>query len=153
MHAIVGRVWREEGALGFRRGNVAACLRMGISRGTMFLTNDYFVAALTPPGGQLSDARRLAAGLLSGTLLVCSAYPLELAQTRLASLAGQYRGIAHCLRDALARDGARGLFAGLVPSILGVAPYVAVQFWLYDKSVPSHFVSLWAFLLYPQCFT
>ncbi len=131
----MARVLREEGVRGFWRGNFAACLRVGINRGTMFLTNDVFVAALTPGNQPLSDARRLAAGSLSGVVLVVSAYPLELAQTRLATLAGQYTGISHCLREAYARHGVRGLFAGLVPSILGVAPYVAVQFWLYDKSV------------------
>jgi solute carrier family 25 phosphate transporter 23/24/25/41 len=133
VRAIVSRVLREEDVLGFWRGNGAACLRVGINRGSMFLTNDIFVAALTPPDQPLSDIRRLAAGSLSGVVLVVSAYPLELAQTRLASLVGRYRGISHCLADTFAREGVRGLFAGLLPSILGVAPYVAVQFWLYDR--------------------
>jgi solute carrier family 25 (mitochondrial phosphate transporter), member 23/24/25/41 len=44
----------------------------------------------------------------------------------------QYRGIMHVLRDASQKEGVSVLFRGMVPTLLGVAPYVGVNYLVYE---------------------
>ncbi len=48
-------------------------------------------------------------------------------QTRMSLALGSYRGISHCLASVYKQEGAKALFAGLVPSIVGIFPYAGVD--------------------------
>jgi hypothetical protein len=134
MGTIVRNVWRTEGLLGFWRGNVANCVRIVPNKGILFMFNDLLVSVFTVPGQPLSDLHRLAAGSLSGFVLLMTTYPLDITQTRLAS-GGAYRGITDCLAQTYRAGGWRGLYAGGLPSVLGIVPYTGMQFLVYDKCV------------------
>lgn len=45
-----------------------------------------------------------------------------------------YTGAIDVVKKALAKDGPRGLYRGVVPPLLGVSPMFAVSFWAYDMS-------------------
>ncbi|CDO73194.1 hypothetical protein BN946_scf185007.g249 [Trametes cinnabarina] len=52
----------------------------------------------------------------------------------LVAPAGTYTGAVDVVKKALARDGVKGLYRGVVPPLLGVTPIFAVSFWAYDTS-------------------
>jgi solute carrier family 25 (mitochondrial folate transporter), member 32 len=96
-------------------------------------------------GGQLSPTLQyIVASIGAGSLNVCVTNPLWVVKTRLQtqSMPQAFRGSHHSHTtdykstfDALAqmtrKEGVRGLYSGLVPSMIGVA-HVAIQFPLYE---------------------
>ena len=50
-------------------------------------------------------------------------YPLDIVKTRLAaSSMGDYRGIWHCMRHSVQREGYRAMFKGIGPALLAIMP-------------------------------
>lgn len=45
----------------------------------------------------------------------------------------QYRGIIHVLTDASRKEGPGVMFRGMVPTLIGVAPYVGVNYLVYES--------------------
>jgi solute carrier family 25 phosphate transporter 23/24/25/41 len=62
------------------------------------------------------------------------AYPLDLVRTRLAAQTSHsyYTGISQALRTIVADEGARGLYRGLGPTLLQVAPSLAINYAAYE---------------------
>ncbi|KAI0778603.1 mitochondrial carrier [Trametes elegans] len=75
------------------------------------------------------------AGGAGGVAAVLVGHPFDLTKTRLQTAApGTYTGAVDVVKKALARDGVKGLYRGVVPPLLGVTPIFAVSFWAYDMS-------------------
>ncbi|KZV93798.1 mitochondrial carrier [Exidia glandulosa HHB12029] len=73
------------------------------------------------------------AGGFGGVAAVLVGHPFDLTKTRLQTAApGTYTGAADVVKKALARDGALGLYRGVVPPLIGVTPIFAISFWGYD---------------------
>lgn len=98
------------------------------------------VTALTMP-------ERLSAGLLAGIACVTVTYPLDIVRTRLsiqtasipnlrahfASAGTKPPGMWTVMKQIYRTEGhMRGLYRGLIPTTLGVAPYVAINFAMYE---------------------
>uniref|UniRef100_A0A7R9Z3T0 ADP,ATP carrier protein n=1 Tax=Chlamydomonas euryale TaxID=1486919 RepID=A0A7R9Z3T0_9CHLO len=92
-----------------------------------------------PPG----VAEKLAAGAATGVLKTMLFYPLDVARVHLtaavppygrcAATAGGADGtVRGALSDAVARNGVRGLYHGLLLSMAGVVPYLSLSFTAYD---------------------
>lgn len=96
---------------------------------------------------QLTALERLAAGCLAGSISVVATYPLDIVRTRLSI---QTASITN-LRDHYAKAGVKppgmrsvmaqiyrteggcaGLYRGIVPTTMGVAPYVGINFAVYE---------------------
>lgn len=45
---------------------------------------------------------------------------------------GTYNGAMDVVKKTIARDGARGLYRGVLPPLVGVTPIFALSFWSYD---------------------
>ncbi|TCD69892.1 hypothetical protein EIP91_005716 [Steccherinum ochraceum] len=75
------------------------------------------------------------AGGVGGVAAVLVGHPFDLTKTRLQTAApGTYNGAIDVVKKTLARDGATGLYRGVIPPLLGVTPIFAVSFWAYDMS-------------------
>ncbi|GBE78249.1 Mitochondrial carnitine carrier [Sparassis crispa] len=75
------------------------------------------------------------AGGFGGVAAVLVGHPFDLIKTRLQTASpGTYTGAVDAVRKTVARDGAAGLYRGVVPPLLGVTPMFAVSFWAYDMS-------------------
>ncbi|OCH96057.1 hypothetical protein OBBRIDRAFT_809306 [Obba rivulosa] len=75
------------------------------------------------------------AGGFGGIAAVLVGHPFDLTKTRLQTAPqGTYTGAMDVVKKALARDGAMGLYRGVVPPLLGVTPIFALSFWAYDMS-------------------
>ncbi|KAH7106754.1 mitochondrial carrier [Auriculariales sp. MPI-PUGE-AT-0066] len=91
----------------------------------------------TPPppatSATLTSVKSFVAGGFGGVCAVMVGHPFDLIKTRLQTAPpGTYTGALDAVRKAVARDGATGLYRGVVPPLLGVTPMFAVSFWGYD---------------------
>ena len=85
--------------------------------------------------------QHLVAGGLGGTVGAVVTCPLEVVKTRLQSSGGGvatvqlgYSRIWSTLTAILLQEGVPGLFRGLGPTLLGVAPARAIYFWAYSTA-------------------
>ena len=85
----------------------------------------------------------LVAGGVGGTVGAIVTCPLEVVKTRLQSSAsgfgspGAATSVWRCLRQVWALEGLPGLFRGLGPNLVGVAPSRAIYFWAYSSCKAS----------------
>lgn len=155
------KMWREEGFAGFMRGNGINCLRIAPYSAVQFTTYETAKSWLRDAEGELDVVRRLTAGALAGIASVVSTYPLDLVRSRIsiasASMYSEAKSAAaekqspEALRRQIAEaqkripgiwemtlkvyreeGGIRGLYRGCVPTSVGVAPYVALNFFFYE---------------------
>ncbi|KAG2186534.1 hypothetical protein INT44_002758 [Umbelopsis vinacea] len=139
------KMWKEEGMMGFLRGNGTNVVRIIPYSATQFAAYEQFKTMLMEPGKtELDTARRLTAGALAGLVSVACTYPLDIVRTRLAvqsaTLSGntstanaKLPGILPTMRQIYHNEGGIfGLYRGLWPTLLGVAPYVALNFQCYE---------------------
>ena len=59
------------------------------------------------------------AGCVAGTLSILLCHPLDTIRIRLQS--GQFSTISECFKSSLKNEGARGLYKGLIPPLVGVS--------------------------------
>lgn len=140
------KMWKDEGFKGFMRGNGTNVIRMIPYSASQFASYEQFKAILMEDNKvELSTPRRLLSGALAGTVSVACTYPLDLVRTRLSiqsvmSLkspnsvpAKRLPGIMSTMRVIYRTEGGiYGLYRGLWPTTLGVAPYVALNFQCYE---------------------
>ncbi|KAH9837163.1 mitochondrial carrier [Rhodofomes roseus] len=87
------------------------------------------------PTSTADSIKSFLAGGFGGVAAVLVGHPFDLIKTRLQTAPpGTYTGAVDAVRKTLARDGATGLYRGVVPPLLGVTPIFAVSFWAYDMS-------------------
>ncbi|GAB5593389.1 hypothetical protein Unana1_08289 [Umbelopsis nana] len=139
------KMWREEGVMGFLRGNGTNVVRIIPYSATQFAAYEQFKTMLMEPGKtELNTARRLTAGALAGLVSVACTYPLDIVRTRLAVQSATLSGHTAATNTKLPgimptmiriyrnEGGIFGLYRGLWPTLLGVAPYVALNFQCYE---------------------
>ncbi|THH34155.1 hypothetical protein EUX98_g172 [Antrodiella citrinella] len=81
------------------------------------------------------SVKSFVAGGVGGIAAVLVGHPFDLTKTRLQTAApGTYTGAIDVVKKTLARDGATGLYRGVIPPLLGVTPIFAMSFWAYDMS-------------------
>ncbi|CAK9779431.1 putative calcium-binding mitochondrial carrier SAL1 [Cutaneotrichosporon oleaginosum] len=81
----------------------------------------------------------LSFGALSGSIGAASVYPINLLRTRLQASGStghpqHYTGFMDVLHQTLRNEGWRGLYKGLLPSILKVGPAVGVSWIVYEDA-------------------
>ncbi|KAI0307316.1 mitochondrial carrier domain-containing protein [Multifurca ochricompacta] len=81
----------------------------------------------------------LAFGSVSGSVGATMVYPLNLVRTRLQASGSsghpeRYSGISDVIRKTYGRDGWRGFYRGLVPTLAKVIPSVSISYLVYEQS-------------------
>nr|GMD03350.1 mitochondrial adenine nucleotide transporter ADNT1-like [Ipomoea batatas] len=86
---------------------------------------------------ELTPILRLGAGACAGIIAMSATYPMDMVRGRLTVQSDksptQYRGIFHALRTVFVEEGPRALYRGWVPSVIGVIPYVGLNFSVYES--------------------
>ncbi|KAK3825409.1 MAG: mitochondrial carrier domain-containing protein [Benniella sp.] len=138
------KMWVEEGFVGFMRGNGTNVIRIVPYSAVQFASYEQFKKLLMEPGKKdLDTPRRLSAGALAGLTSVACTYPLDIVRTRLSIQSAQVAntkeaqaalpGIWRTMVIIYTKEGGViGLYRGLGPTLLGVAPYVALNFQAYE---------------------
>lgn len=129
----LSRIYRNEGIMGYFRGNGANLVRAIPYQSVQFVTYDKLKIIMSGwrEDGVLTVPMRLSCGALSGCASVLASYPFDLVRCRLSaqeSTARHYNGIWDCLRKIYMQEGVFGIYRGIVPTMLGIAPYVALNF-------------------------
>ncbi|XP_044484278.1 mitochondrial thiamine diphosphate carrier 2-like isoform X1 [Mangifera indica] len=132
-------IFREEGLPGFWRGNVPALLMVMPYTAIQF-TVLHKLKTLAAGSSKAENHINLSPYLsyLSGALAGCAAtigsYPFDLVRTILASQGEPkvYPTMRSAFVDIVRTRGFRGLYAGLSPTLVEIAPYAGLQFGTYD---------------------
>ncbi|GAQ86007.1 mitochondrial substrate carrier family protein [Klebsormidium nitens] len=135
---VFSNILANEGWRGLFRGNGVNVLRVAPSKAIELFAFDTVKRILTPKDGSSAN---LPAGLPVATVAGASAglastlctYPLELLKTRLTIQRGVYTGMGDALTKIVREEGFQELYRGLTPSLIGVIPYAAVNYYAYDS--------------------
>ncbi|KAI9218590.1 mitochondrial carrier domain-containing protein [Blastocladiella britannica] len=93
---------------------------------------------LSPAVRILKSSYAFALGSVAGAVGAFSIYPIDLVKTRMqnqrSSVPGEllYKNSIHCFRTVLRNEGFRGLYSGLGPQLIGVAPEKAIKLTVND---------------------
>lgn len=135
------KIRAEEGFRAYWKGNGTNVIRIMPSDAARFYSYDTFKKLISTPGEPITPMIRVMAGGLAGMVSTIATYPLDLVRTRLsvqtlpgrgAIYAARYQGMWHCLSSIFREEGFFALYKGMGVSILGVAPYVAINFASYE---------------------
>lgn len=135
----LAKIWRDDGLLGYFRGNGVNCVRIFPASALQFYCYEtykriYLEEVLYARGQtDLTPLQRLIPGGLAGITALVATYPLELVRARLTVQKERYyKGMWDCLVKVAREEGPLQLFRGLWPSIVGVVPYVGIDFAAYE---------------------
>ncbi len=128
-------IWREEGVAGMFRGNGINVLRIAPTSAIQFLSFELYKRLWiqwTKQERINSIAERLICGGLTGITALVLTYPLDFLRARITIQNTASEGLWHSARSVVRVEGLRGLYRGMLPSILGSVPYVGIDFAVYD---------------------
>ncbi|PTU18663.1 hypothetical protein P175DRAFT_0503463 [Aspergillus ochraceoroseus IBT 24754] len=125
----------EGGFVALYRGIVPTVAGVAPYVGLNFMTYESVRKYLTPEGETTpGPLRKLLAGAISGAVAQTFTYPFDVLRRRfqintMSSMGYQYTSILDAVRVIVAEEGIRGLFKGITPNLLKVAPSMASS-WL-----------------------
>ncbi|KAL4869952.1 hypothetical protein BDV12DRAFT_166705 [Aspergillus spectabilis] len=125
----------EGGFLALYRGLIPTVAGVAPYVGLNFMTYESVRNYLTPEGDAAPSAlRKLLAGAISGGIAQTFTYPFDVLRRRfqintMSNMGYQYTSIFDAVRVIIAEEGVRGLFKGITPNLLKVAPSMASS-WL-----------------------
>ncbi|XP_053547815.1 solute carrier family 25 member 16 [Bombina bombina] len=129
-------VRKKEGFMGLYRGNGAMMVRIFPYGAIQFMAFDNFKKLISKKFGKTEHVHRLMAGSMAGITAVICTYPLDMVRARLAfQVKGEHRynGILHTFKTMYTKEGGvRGFYRGLVPTIIGMAPYAGFSFFTFE---------------------
>ncbi|EDO34426.1 predicted protein [Nematostella vectensis] len=133
------QIGKEEGILGYFKGNGTNVIRIFPYSAVQFAAYEEYKKLLNIPDDpeHQTPIKRLVAGAMAGVTSITATYPLDLIRTRLSAQGAdrKYRGIVHAFRTILNEEGgffSGCLYRGLVPTAMGIAPYVGLNFAVYE---------------------
>ncbi|KAK3429423.1 mitochondrial adenine nucleotide transporter ADNT1 isoform X1 [Eucalyptus grandis] len=138
-------IWRTEGLRGLFKGNGTNCARIVPNSAVKFFSYEQASHGILwlyrqQPGkedAQLTPLLRLGAGACAGIIAMSATYPMDMVRGRLTvqteKSPRQYRGIYHALSTVFKEEGPRALYRGWLPSVIGVVPYVGLNFAVYES--------------------
>ncbi|KAJ9142251.1 Solute carrier family 25 member 42 [Coniochaeta hoffmannii] len=138
------KMWREEGWRGFMRGNGTNCVRIVPYSAVQFGSYNFYKRHIfeRQPGADLSPLARLTCGGMAGITSVTFTYPLDIVRTRLSIQSASFAALAKprelpgmwTTMAAMYKTegGLAALYRGIIPTVAGVAPYVGLNFMVYE---------------------
>ncbi|KAJ9223046.1 hypothetical protein DTO280E4_5644 [Paecilomyces variotii] len=148
MFETMVRMYKMEGGfLALYRGIIPTVAGVAPYVGLNFMTYESVREYLTPEGDKNpSPYRKLLAGAISGAVAQTCTYPFDVLRRRfqintMSGMGYQYSSIWDAVRLIVAEEGLRGLYKGIVPNLLKVAPSMASS-WLSFELTRDFLVSL-----------
>lgn len=132
---------RTEGMRGMMKGNWTNCVRIIPNSAMKFFTFEQLCRLIsdhqleTTGSGELTPVLRLLAGAGAGIVAMSATYPLDMVRGRLTVQEGrnvQYHGIIHATKTIWKEEGFLAFYRGWLPSVIGVVPYVGLNFGVYE---------------------
>ncbi|XP_028779274.1 adenine nucleotide transporter BT1, chloroplastic/mitochondrial-like [Neltuma alba] len=132
---VFNNIMKTDGWKGLFRGNFVNVIRVAPSKAIELFAYDTVNKNLSPkPGEQpkLPIPASLIAGACAGVSSTICTYPLELVKTRLTIQRGVYKSLLDAFLKIVKEEGPAELYRGLAPSLIGVIPYAATNYFAYD---------------------
>ncbi|KAJ9185355.1 hypothetical protein P3X46_004998 [Hevea brasiliensis] len=134
-------IGKEEGIKGYWKGNLPQVIRIIPYSAVQLFAYETYKKLFVGKDGKLSVVGRLAAGACAGMTSTFVTYPLDVLRLRLAVEPG-HRTMSEIALSMLREEGIAAFYYGLRPSLIGIAPYIAVNFCIFDlvkKSLPEKY--------------
>ena len=130
---LLRKMWLQEGVLSYWKGNGTNVLRIAPYSAIQFFSNDYYKRLFMKEHDHRTHMLLLCGGLAGMTSSIMC-YPLDLVRAILTvqTTKKHYNGMGDALSRIYSKEGVRGLYKGLIPSLMGIAPYVAINFAAFD---------------------
>ncbi|KAJ5283672.1 Mitochondrial carrier protein, partial [Penicillium chrysogenum] len=148
MFTTMAMIYKNEGGTkALYRGIAPTVAGVAPYVGLNFMTYESVRKYLTPEGDKNpSPYRKLLAGAISGAVAQTCTYPFDVLRRRfqintMSGMGYQYTSIWDAVRVIVAEEGLRGLFKGIGPNLLKVAPSMASS-WLSFEMTRDFFVRL-----------
>ncbi|CAN6456133.1 unnamed protein product [Victoria cruziana] len=128
-------IMEVDGWKGLFRGNLVNVIRVAPSKAIELFAYDTVRKVLSPKPGESPSfpvPASLVAGAVAGVSSTLCTYPLELVKTRLTIQRGVYENLLHAFLKIIQEEGPSELYRGLTPSLIGVVPYAATNYFAYD---------------------
>ncbi|KAK2609346.1 hypothetical protein QQS21_002127 [Conoideocrella luteorostrata] len=142
----LGKMWKEEGWRGFMRGNGTNCVRIVPYSAVQFSSYNFYKRNIfeSYPGQDLAPLTRLVCGGIAGITSVFFTYPLDIVRTRLSIQTASFSELGQKPRKMpgmwatmtqmyKTEGGMAALYRGIIPTVAGVAPYVGLNFMVYES--------------------
>ncbi|KAI7834662.1 mitochondrial carrier domain-containing protein [Kickxella alabastrina] len=136
-----GKIYRTEGGLrATYRGFGATLAGVAPYIALNFQCYEVLRKFFTPPGeSSPSGTRKLVCGALAGCCAQTITYPFDVLRRRMqvTSMSGidyKYSSTFDAVRKMIKAEGVLGMYRGLVPNYLKVAPAIGVSFWSYEMA-------------------
>ncbi|KAF9482269.1 mitochondrial carrier [Pholiota conissans] len=131
------KIMREEGGVkGLYRGLITTAVGVAPYVGINFAAYEFLRGIVTPPG-KSSVWRKLSCGALAGSISQTLTYPFDVLRRKMQVTGMQngsvkYSGALDALQSVVRAEGVAGLYRGLWPNLLKVAPSIATSFFVYE---------------------
>ncbi|CAA6669468.1 unnamed protein product [Spirodela intermedia] len=134
-------IGKEEGVKGYWKGNLPQVIRIIPYSAVQLFSYEVYKKLFKGTDEELSILGRLAAGACAGMTSTLVTYPLDVLRLRLAVEPGG-RTMSQVALSMLREEGIASFYSGLGASLVGIAPYIAVNFCMFDlvkKSLPEKY--------------
>ncbi|KAA8517821.1 hypothetical protein F0562_015313 [Nyssa sinensis] len=134
-------IGKQEGIKGYWKGNLPQVIRIIPYSAVQLFAYDTYKKLFRGKDGELSVIGRLAAGACAGMTSTLVTHPLDVLRLRLVVEPG-YQTMSEVALNMLRDEGIASFYKGLGPSLIGIAPYIAVNFCIFDlvkKSLPEKY--------------
>lgn len=141
MWGMTLKVMREEGGIrGLYRGLIPTAVGVAPYVGINFAAYERLRQIITPdPAVDYGAPRKLLCGALAGSISQTLTYPFDVLRRKMQVVGMQsgvlgykYNGAIDALRTIVRVEGIQGLYRGLWPNLLKVAPSIATSFFTYE---------------------
>ncbi|CAK7567254.1 MAG: hypothetical protein SEPTF4163_005216 [Sporothrix epigloea] len=141
MWATLVLMYKNEGGfMALYRGIVPTVAGVAPYVGLNFMTYEAVRKYFTKDGEKNPSAmRKLAAGAISGAVAQTCTYPFDVLRRRfqintMSGMGYQYKSLTDAIRVIVAQEGIKGLYKGIVPNLLKVAPSMASSWLSFEMS-------------------
>lgn len=130
---LVKKIWYEEGVKKFWRGNGVNCVRVFPYAAVQFVSYEKYKDLVQSKLGSetFGIKERLLSGSMAGATAASLTHPLDVMRVRLATQK-ELKGWSDCIKSISAEAGIRGFYKGYAPTVMSLAPFIAVNFSTFD---------------------
>lgn len=149
MWTLLVNMYKTEGGMpALYRGIIPTVAGVAPYVGLNFMVYEIARTQFTPEGkSDPSAVGKLAAGAVSGAVAQTITYPFDVLRRRfqintMSGMGYQYAGIFDAIKTIVMHEGIRGLYKGIVPNLLKVAPSMASS-WLSFEMTRDALMGKW----------
>lgn len=130
LRRLIPEIARTEGCLAFWKGLSPSLLRVVPGVSLYFVSLEVLESRFVPSGCP-SSGENLLLGAVARVVAGVTLLPATVLKTRFESSVYKYSGIVVAFREILRKEGWKGLYSGLVPTILRDAPFSGIYLMSY----------------------